>query len=512
MTQSAIGPPLENQTGPSSGRFSFGALALVLAVRLVLEILHLHQPIFEGYVGRQIPTAMVARNLATGGHFFYPRLQTGPFPSYFLVEPPIYACIAAILHKINALPLDASGRIVSLAGLSLTAIATFQICRKHWGLQSAQWATATLLAMPVALRYGRAFQPDMLALGLIFFALAMEDQSDDKKPFYRRFHFLFYMLALATKVTLAPLLITRLAFYKESAKGPNRKSIIKWALESSLILTPALGWYAWCLWLKSGHAAAGQSADGLAYWLKMIGPLALFSKESIKTIWPNLAWKSWTPLCFMLVPTALFYFHKSRFLQYHLFSTACWLLLVGAKAHHAYYWLVPTPAIAICAGLWINSPQAKPVRQCLLLALIATGLLQSRATWKTPPEWQPLTTDLQAIRSILNSDPARHLIAHEAAVYAVNRPGLRWEWSPLAQQRAASAWGTGGLSGDPPAALLEFYLNHGGRWFLAIETDPEWPSGRPSLSPHLPHLQVVYNKAGLILYDLKSSEPRAGQP
>lgn len=73
------------------------SLAIVFIIRFGLELWNINQPIFEGYIGRQVPTAMVARGLARGDSFFYPKLQTGPFPSYFLVEPPIYAWLVARL-------------------------------------------------------------------------------------------------------------------------------------------------------------------------------------------------------------------------------------------------------------------------------------------------------------------------------------------------------------------------------------------------------------------------------
>ena len=43
---------------------------MILSIRVYLELSNLYQPIFEGYIGRQIPTAMVARGLANGGSFF----------------------------------------------------------------------------------------------------------------------------------------------------------------------------------------------------------------------------------------------------------------------------------------------------------------------------------------------------------------------------------------------------------------------------------------------------------
>ena len=74
---------------PAAGHRAWPLGPLLVAVFL-LRLVHIDQPIVENYVGRQIPTAMVARNLERGSGLLHPRLDTGPFPNYFLVEPPVY--------------------------------------------------------------------------------------------------------------------------------------------------------------------------------------------------------------------------------------------------------------------------------------------------------------------------------------------------------------------------------------------------------------------------------------
>ena len=64
-------------------------LGLLLAATFAIRLVQIDQPIVENYVGRQIPTAMSARNLERGSGFLRPQLDTAPFPNYFLVEPPL---------------------------------------------------------------------------------------------------------------------------------------------------------------------------------------------------------------------------------------------------------------------------------------------------------------------------------------------------------------------------------------------------------------------------------------
>ena len=101
------------------------------------------------------------------------------------------------------------------------------------------------------------------------------------------------------------------------------------------------------------------------------------------------------------------------------------------------------------------------------------------------------------------------IIGPEAVIFAFNRLGLRWEWPADAQKRAASTWGAS-LSGQSPAALLEFYRSKGGRWFLALETDPQWVSEKEKLMPSIGPQSLVISSGGLLLYDIEltASEPR----
>jgi hypothetical protein len=66
--------------------------ALVIATVLI-RLIWLDQPIVENRRGRQVPTAMVARNLERGSGFLRPELD-GAFPNIFVVEPPVYQALA----------------------------------------------------------------------------------------------------------------------------------------------------------------------------------------------------------------------------------------------------------------------------------------------------------------------------------------------------------------------------------------------------------------------------------
>src|SRR6476659_2084385 len=113
---------------PTGGGRSVG---LILLATVLLRAIDLNQPIVENYVGRQVPTAMVARNLDRGSSFLRPELDTAPFPNLFLVEPPIYAGTAAILRRASGLSLEVSGRLVSALAATLGAWGLFGLVRRR---------------------------------------------------------------------------------------------------------------------------------------------------------------------------------------------------------------------------------------------------------------------------------------------------------------------------------------------------------------------------------------------
>jgi 4-amino-4-deoxy-L-arabinose transferase-like glycosyltransferase len=142
-------------------------LTVILLGTLVARCVGAGQPIVENYVGRQIPTAMVARNLDRGTGFLQPRLDVGPSPNLFLVEPPVYQTIVVGLRRVSGLPLEASGRIVSAFGIVLGGLGLYRIVARRSGARVALLTVALFGLWPITIRYGRAFQPDALMRGSV---------------------------------------------------------------------------------------------------------------------------------------------------------------------------------------------------------------------------------------------------------------------------------------------------------------------------------------------------------
>ena len=104
------------------------APAAVLAATFLVRAVGLDQPIVENYVGRQVPTAMVARNLERGSGLLLPRLDTAPAPNYFLVEPPLYECGVVAVRRATGLGLEAAGAVLSAIATAAAAWGIFELC------------------------------------------------------------------------------------------------------------------------------------------------------------------------------------------------------------------------------------------------------------------------------------------------------------------------------------------------------------------------------------------------
>src|ERR1700722_5003633 len=197
------------RTGSRPSRWiSWSALSLMLLATFSIRALQTGQPIVENYVGRQIPTAMVARNLDRGSGFLRPILDTAPFSNYFVVEPPLYQLGVVVLKRATGWGLEASGRILSALATALASWGLFMLTRRREGAVVAFVAVAAFAVFPLTIRYGRAFQPDALMLGAVVAGLASWDE-------YRsvgRWSWLvagwsLLTLGFATKITAAFLLV-----------------------------------------------------------------------------------------------------------------------------------------------------------------------------------------------------------------------------------------------------------------------------------------------------------------
>lgn len=442
-------------------------LAAALLVVLAPLVWRLDQPIVENYVGRQIPTAMVARNLDRGLGFLRPQLDTGPFPSYFLVEPPIYQSFAVGVHRLTGLPLSASGRLVSALSTALGALGLYLLARRRHGPSVALLSVLALGLLPVTVRYGRAFQPDALMLGLSVLGLALWDlaQSDDEartRLVSTTLGWISLAAGFSAKVLSAHLLLPLIA----SILRPPRR--LAWALLACSALLPTVLWYAHAAsLLDQGSLASTRNAD---VWRQSMFDSSSFSPVSAAR-W--LA-RAFSPAGLLLAGWGWLRrgWTSDRLWKLWALGLSLTAIVVARKLHHEYYGLMAAPLVALGVALGLTDLAAigrvgRPLAWSAGIASAVLAVIQAAGTYSTPDEWTDLGPAADQVARLV--PPEDWLVAPEALLFAADRRGCRLDWSPDGQARAASEWGA--QSPVPPRDVLflaNFYRDHGARWLADL--------------------------------------------
>ena len=461
-------------------------LGCLLLATFAVRAFDANQPIVENYVGRQIPTAMVARNLARGSGFLRPTLDTGPFPNLFLVEPPIYAEAVVALRGATGVRWEPAGRITSAMACTLGGWGLYGLVRRRAGIAAGFWSVAAFGAFPATIRYGRAFQPDMLMIGTQIAALRCWDESEERRRWgWLAAGWALLATSLATKITSAMVFIPLLVLLR-----PIRAWKVAFALSA---VVPTLLWYGHASWLLSEGAGSRASADNAAIWLGALVPKALLRGDFYAQAGWSLAVRAFTPIGFLLAAWGLR--RGDRFAVSWALAAAGGLAILAGKLHHEYYWLALAPPAAVGVGLALGRWKWRAAGAAGL-ALFGLSALQTASTWRTPPEWASLPEAAASVRA--HVPPNSRLIAPEALFFAADRKGCRLEFGPGPSARAAGEWG-GTLDRGDPLALLEFYRGRGARFVVEVG-DPRNAAWREAVRRRY---AVIDDRPGVFLADLE---------
>ncbi len=439
-------------------------VCLLVLWAIFWRVQKLDQPIVENYVGRQIPTAMVARNLARGSGFLSPELDTGPFPNKFLVEPPIYAQIVAWISRLIHAPLEPAGRAISAVFAGLAVCGLYRLVRRRSEGTSAIASALIFASFPVLIRYGRAFQPDVMTMSLAVLGLALWD---GEGRIQRIFGGSLLAIAVAQKVYWAIIVVPLMIVLR-----PTRS--VRSIVASTAIIIPVVAWYLYAASQAQVDASAASS-DNAARWASALGLHVFFEPHRYLNVAKDLAYRAFTPIGGILIGLGLLGWKQVDLLwKVWIGAAAFTLVLLFGKLHHDYYWLILAPPAAAWSGVgldWI-SQRSRGLAIASLVALVLLGIWQTRATWKTPPEWQNAQELGEAI--IEETPPNRVVIGPEAIIYLGDRRGCRLEYEPSAVVRAANEWRpeTRFVETDP-FALVQFYRRrHEDMIFADVRPEP----------------------------------------
>ncbi len=505
-------------TTPSVGETGGGiALASLITLAILTRVVGLDQPIVENYVGRQVPTAMVARNLERGSGFFKPQIDVAPLPNLFLVEPPIFAGLAAVLSRVSGLQLEAAGRLVSALGIALSAWGLFGLVKHRDGVNAALVSVAVFISLPVTIRYGRSFQPDALMLGSLMAGARCWDHTEyDGGWGWVGAGFAFLSTGLALKVISAFVLIPLGAVVLRERRS------WKLALLAATLL-PALLWYAHAAWLIEAGLASKTSTDNGGIWLRVLVPSAWLHGA----LYRNLVWffgvRAFTPLGPLLALMGLLAWktENDRLWQIWGLSSLGTLALLAAKLHHEYYWLTLAPVVAVGVARTLRSVNRHGVRGKIVAggsAVLMFGLAAalSATTWKTPQEWMSLRLAAREVQTHC-LPPDVWVVAPEALLFEADRRGCRLEFTTTAAARAAGEWGER-LEDGGPEALVEFYRREGARYFADVCPEPLEPARLALHDSVKRRYKVLVDRPGVLIASLNEWKDEAfhgngtGQP
>jgi 4-amino-4-deoxy-L-arabinose transferase-like glycosyltransferase len=481
-------------------------LAGVLLATVLFRMIRLDQPIVENYVGRQVPTAMVARNLERCSSFFWPRLDTEPYPNYFLVEPPLYELAVVGLRRVWGWRLEACGRIVSAGATALGAWALFGLVRRRDGERAALAATIAFAFFPITLRYGRAFQPDALMLGAILAGLDFWDRVQERSSrWWLVPGWLILALGLAAKISSAFALVPL-------AIGVERRRIGLGMLLAASALLPVLSWYVWANHLVETAGGSRASAENQAIWLGVLGFPALGHPETLAAnLWRFLVVRAFTPVGLVLAAWGLCLRQEAEerpdFWRAWAVSALVMMALLAEKLHHEYYWLSLAPAAAAGLGrAWVKLVAwSRGLASALGLLVLVSSLLLARTTWQTPAEWRDLETAARQVQEVVPLEA--RVVAPEPLLFVADRRGCRLEFTPRAAARARAEWpGQSGTQVAGPLDLVDFYRTRGARFVADVGPAPD---DTPRIALHREIRQrykVLIDNASVIIADLSTTE------
>ncbi len=467
------------RTGWWRARFALGGLIVaIVGIRLIA----LDQPIVENYVGRQIPTAMVARGMERGSGFWKPQLQTAPFPNYFVVEPPIYQSALLRVRRVTGLPIDAAGRATSALATGLAALALFFLVRRMKDAETALWCVAVFGVLPVTLRYGRSVQPDMLALACVLMGLNFFDRWARGGPWF--WAVAGWPLLAAGLASRLLLIFALLPFALVVAQAVHRRGAAKSSLFTLIFmflimspLLPAALWYRHALALLGEGSRAGQGS--LQHWTEAVSPLNWLHFQTWEWLVRFGLIRAFTPIGLLILGRCLYLGVLNRFWVAWIVGGCLTLLAVSGKLHHEYYWLMLAPAVAVACGTLIARFRESaafegraPAEAIVLFGVLAgLSLVLAWSTWKTPEEWSTLPEAAVSVQRHVR--PNDLLIAREALLFYADRRGMRLETEPDSIRRAMAEWGEDATSPAPTVADLISVYDHYGRTarFLA-DTGP----------------------------------------
>lgn len=428
------------------------AVVILFAVISLTRLLTVSQPLLGNFVSRQVPYAMAAEEYLKGAKLFYPQtydLVNGK-PTIMLLDFPLISVMAAGLHTVTHLPVDASGRLVSAFASLLSAVILVLLVRKLWGAAAAILALAGYSFSPLGILYGQSFQADALSSFFGLFALYAAVKAGDGKneKIWTVIAGLAYGTALATRIHAGVLLlpITVLFFCRGGMKALLSANYFLFLVTAFLLPVP---WYAHTFYAATHIDNIIWSNFHQSEVHGFPNPL-LFKWEFYKQLAKLLMAYLWTPAGFLLLFPGLFLVFKRRerndfFLLAWFAAVLAPIVLLPRKIFDHNYYLLPAILPGICLIALsaesflrsLNGRKKTAVSVCVYFICLSAGLaIAWKPVWTVPAEEQNILSAAKKVRELTPVGSKILFHGGPAFTYYSNRYG----WTFNLNRKKLSIW------------------------------------------------------------------------
>lgn len=365
------------------------AVFLIFALLILIRLINIAMPILEGTATRQIQTAMVARNLYTGGfNILYPRVDfLGPGPGNLILEFPIYNFIIALLYYILGGVHEWAGRLVTILFYAGASILLYNIVNRLFDKKTAIISLVAFGLSPLSIIYSRAIMPDFpslcFSIGAIYFMLKYAE-NDRVTNFWTSCVFAMFALLIKPQSFYIAVPLAYLFWHKSRWKLFIKPSTWFYLIA---VLLPTF------VWLSHGKSVHAAISTQEAYNFKLnnwFDPALMLSARYYKNVWEIVINWALSPLGFALFFIGLFIrLHKpiQRVIWYWLLGIVVYYVTLNTHVMgQSYYHLTLVPVASIFIALACGSIFSKDFikksylsnRLVLIIAILLAAVTISR--------------------------------------------------------------------------------------------------------------------------------------
>jgi 4-amino-4-deoxy-L-arabinose transferase-like glycosyltransferase len=357
---------------------------VILFLLVAIRFINISMPILEGTATRQVQTAMIARNLYTGGfNILYPQVDfLGPGPGYMILEFPLYNFMVAILYFMLGGVYEWAGRFLTVLFYAGASVFLYKIVHGLFDKKTALISVIVFGLSPISIIYSRAIMPDFptlfFVIGSLYFMLKYAEK-EHATNFW--ISCVFTMLALLVKPQsfYVAIPLAYLLWHKDRwnffIKPRNWLYLI-------IVVLPVVAW------LLHGRSVHSLVSIREAYNFELnnwFEPALMLSVDYYSNTWRIIIDWVLSPLGFSLFFIGIFirpYKNSQRLIWYWLFGVVVYYIvfnthIMGQEYYHIA--LVPIASIFIAlAGISIfNKDFIQKTLFSNRLVLIVTALLVS---------------------------------------------------------------------------------------------------------------------------------------